>query len=220
MRSCQPIRQTAALLALSVTVALAGCSPAQSTSASPSGHADLARLAALEHDFPPGFSVHAGDVQQAQSQVVDQVGTTVSYGKSFRVDPPQCRALLKPVDGTVGANFLGLRGDGPDEQTIYVGADDQVTVPARIPATGCDRMTFDVDSALPDGTASRIAAPKIAGVTTVAFKVQYTPPEYYYIAILDDHVYVHVDARVAPSFHAQPFLPDLLVKAVAAIRGR
>jgi hypothetical protein len=153
----------AALLALTVTVALAGCSPAPSTSSS--GHADLARLVALEHDFPPGFSVHAGEVQQAHAQVVDQVGTTVSYGKSFAVDPPQCRALLKPVDGTVGANFLGLRGDGPDEQTIYVGADDQVTVPAKIPATGCDRITFDVDSALPNGTASRIAAPKIAGAT-------------------------------------------------------
>jgi hypothetical protein len=218
MRSCRSIGQMAALLALTVTVALAGCSPAPSTS-SP-GHADLARLVALEHDFPPGFSVHAGEVQQAHAQVVDQVGTTVSYGKSFAVDPPQCRALLKPVDGTVGANFLGLRGDGPDEQTIYVGADDQVTVPAKIPATGCDRITFDVDSALPNGTASRIAAPKIAGATTVAFKVQYAPPEYYYIAILNDHVYVHVDARVSPGFHAQPFLPDLLVKAVAAIRGR
>jgi Domain of unknown function (DUF5642) len=206
------------LLALTVTVALAGCSPSGSTAAS--GHADLARLVALEHDFPPGFSVHAGEVKQARAQAVDQVGTTVSYGKSFSVDPPQCRALLKPVDGTVGGNFLGLRGDGPDEQTIYVGADDQVTVPARIPAKGCDRMTFDVDSALPSGTANRIAAPKIAGVTTVAFTVQYTPPEYYYIAILDNHVYVHVDARVSPSFHAQPFLPDLLVKAVAAIRGR
>jgi Domain of unknown function (DUF5642) len=208
----------AALLALTGTVALAACSPPESTSSS--GNADLARLVALEHDFPPGFSVHAGEVQQARAQVVDQVGTTVSYGKSFSVDPPQCRALLKPVDGTVGANFLGLRGDGPDEQTIYVGADDQVTVPARIPAKGCDRMTFDVDSALPNGTASRIAAPKIAGVTTVAFKVHYTPPEYYYIAILDNHVYVHVDARVSPSFQTQPFLPDLLVKAVATIRGR
>ncbi|WP_319458341.1 DUF5642 family protein [Mycobacterium sp. RTGN4] len=208
----------AALLALTVTVALAGCSPSQTTSAS--GHAELARLVALEHDFPPDFSVQAGEVQQAHAQVVDQVGTTVSYGKSFSVDPPQCRALLKPVDGTLGANFIGLRGDGPDEQTIYVGADDQVTVPARIPAKGCDRMTFDVDSALPNGTANRIAAPRIAGVTTVAFKVHYTPPEYYYIAILDDHVYVHVDARVSPDFQAQPFLPDLLVKAVAAIRGR
>ena len=203
-----------------MTVALAGCSRPHSTSSSSSGHTDLAGLVALEHDFPPGFSVHAGEVQQAQAQVVDQVGTTVSYGKSFSVDPPQCRALLKPVDGTVGANFIGLRGDGPDEQTIYVGADDQVTVPARIPATGCERITFDVDSALPDGTASRIAAPKIAGVTTAAFKVHYTPPEYYYIAILDNHTYVHVDARVSTTFPAQPFIPDLLVKAVAAIRGR
>jgi hypothetical protein len=45
-------------------------------------------------------------------------------------------------------------------------------------------------------------------------------PEYYYIATLDIHVYVHVDARVTPSFPAQPFLPDLLTKAVAAIRGQ
>jgi hypothetical protein len=218
MRSCHLIRPAAALLVLGVAVALAGC--ASPRSPAPSGQADLARLAALEHDFPPGFTVRAGEVQEAQAQFVDQVGTTVSYGKSFTVDLPQCRALLKPVDGTVGADYLGVRGDGPDEQTIYVGADDQVTVPATIPATGCDRMAFDVDSALPRGAASRIAAPIIAGVTTVAFKVHYSPPEYYYIAILDDHVYVHVDARVSPSFHVQPFLPALLVKAVAAIRGR
>jgi hypothetical protein len=47
-----------ALLALTVTVAPAGCSPAEPTSSS--GHADLARLVALQHDFPPGFSVQAG----------------------------------------------------------------------------------------------------------------------------------------------------------------
>jgi hypothetical protein len=226
MRCGRLIRQTAVLLVLYTTVALAGCSPTQSTeSTSASDDIDLARLAALEHDFPPDFIAHAGQVQQLEAQYVDQVGTTVSYGKSFTVDPPQCRALLKPVDGQVGADYVGVRGDGPgpDEPTILVGANDQVTVPAEIPATGCDRMAFDVDSAIPDGTAERIPAPHIPGATTIAFKVQYdpaVPPEYYYIAILDSHVYVHVDARVAPSFQAQPFLPDLLVKAVTTIRGQ
>jgi hypothetical protein len=207
---------------LSLTAAGCGSDPASHSGA---GRVDFTRIATLQHDFPPGFSTHAFDVQQEEARFVDQVGTTVSYGKSFTVDPPQCHALLKPVDGKVGADYTGVRADGPGsvEQTIFVGADDQVTVPQPIPAAGCDRMAFEVDSAIPDGTAVRLPAPRIPNATTAAFKVSYdtqAAPEYYYFAILDGNVYVHVDARVSESFQAEPFLPNLLVKAVAAVRGK
>jgi hypothetical protein len=225
MRWGQPMRLTAALLVLGVAVAMTGCSSARPTDqGSGSDRVDLAKLATLAHDFPKGFTTHGFELRQEEPQYVDQVGTTVSYGKSFGVAPPQCHALLKPVDGKVGANVTGVRGDGPgpDEQTIFVGANDPVTVPEPIPATGCDRMTFEVDSAMPDGIAERLPAPTIPGATTIGFKVRYgagMQPEYYYMAILDGHVYVHVDARVSANFPAQPALPDLLTRAVALIRG-
>jgi hypothetical protein len=196
-----------------------------STSTTASAGYDVSRLSQLNGAFPPGFIPAPSEPGTLLPEWVDAVGTIVSYGRPFTVDPPHCRALFNPVVGQVGANTMGIRADGPGKQAIAIGADTPVTVPAEIPVTGCDRMTFDVedDAVLTRGTAERIAAPNIDGIVTTALKVQLDQlpdVEYHYGAILDERVYVNVAARVAPSFPAQPLLPDLLVKAVAAVRGR
>jgi hypothetical protein len=81
-------------------------------------------------------------------------------------------------------------------------------------------MSFHVDGAVPDGTAERLAAPNIDGAVTNGLKVIFGDGvDYFYIAILDGRTYVEVMARVAPDFQAEPLLPDLLTKAVAAISG-
>ncbi|MDT5195588.1 MAG: hypothetical protein QOF88_7263 [Mycobacterium sp.] len=223
-------RRIAALLVTAVV--LSGCSssttgPAKTPTSSVEESAgyDLSRLAEVKDDFPPDFTPSPFEVAKLDPAYVDQVGAVVSYGKPFTVDPQQCRALLKPVDGRIGADTNGSRVDGPNKQSIAVNADAPVTVPAEIPATNCDRMTFDVknDAVRTRGTAERITAPIIDGAVTEALQIQidgYPDVEYYYAAIVDNRLYVNVAARLNPSFDAQPLLPDLLVKAVAAVRGR
>jgi hypothetical protein len=149
----------------------------------------------------------------------------VSGSKPYTADPPQCSLLLKPVDGVAGSDSIGIRADEVEKRSISVGAYVPVDVPAEIPATGCDRMTYKVpdDNYPTTGTVERIVAPTIDGATTFGLKIAvdgFPDPEYFYAAILDNRVYVNVNARLAPDFQAQPLLPDLLVKAVAAIRGQ
>lgn len=230
-------RRTAALLTLSATVVVAGCSaeatapesPASPSSAATStaaGHRlDLSRLSELEDEMPPGFDVvkHAA-VEKLHPAYVASVGSVVSGSGPFTADPPQCGVLLKPVEGVGNSESIGFRADAAEKRAIAVGAYVPVNVPADIPATGCGRMTYTVpdDERPRTGTAERIAVPAIEGATTVGLKITadgFGDPEYYYAAIIDNRVYVNVSARVAPDFEAQPLVPDLLVKAVAAIRG-
>ena len=220
-------RVAALMMACCTTVGLAGCSTTtpgapQVSSEAPPVEVDLAGLADIVGDFPPGYSASAGTVHQEEAAYVDLVGTTVSWGKELSVDPPQCRPLLKPVDGVVGADYIGVRADSPGtrEQGIFVGANAPVTVPTDIPATGCERMSFEVADGPPGGTALRLPVSEIPGATTFAYEVRFEPflqSDYHYVAILADRTYVHVDARVPPNFEPQP-LDGLLVKAVAAVR--
>ena len=148
------------------------------------------------------------------------VGDTVSYGKPFTVDPPECRPLFKPVEVQGGAEKMGIGAGGPQAPALVVSAVNPVAVPFPFPSRGCDRMTFHVESAVPDGTAERLAAPNIDGAMTNGLKIIHNEGvEYFYTAILDGRTYVLVMARMAPDFQAEPLLPDLLTKAVTAIRG-
>jgi hypothetical protein len=210
---------------------LAGCSSSPRTEAtstpSPPSAAeyDLARLGDVENHLPAGFTAYPFEAAPLDPAFVGQVGAVVSYGKPFSVNPSQCHALLKPVDGQLTARTNGIRADGPDKQSIAVNADAPVTVATGVPATGCDQMTFDVDddAVRTFGAGERIAAPAIDGATTEALKIQFdgaTAVQYSYSAILDDRLYVNVAARLDPNFDAQPLLPDLLVQAVAAVRRR
>ncbi len=220
-----------AALAVIVAAGLAGCSGSEgateSTTSSPAAQTfDLSKLSRLEDEMPAGFIPYPSQVEKLQHVLVAGVGSVVSYGKPFTVDQPECAVLLNPVRGEAGADSIGVRADGEDRRMIVVKADMPVTVPEKkIPSTGCDRMTYNVpdDDHPYSGTAERIEAPPIDGAQTYALKVTidgYPPdPEYYYAAILGDRLFINVNARLAPDYPAQPVLPDLLVKAVTAIRG-
>ena len=200
-----------------------GSSPASSSSVETVDRFDVSRIADLESDFPTGFIPGPTQPVKVQHQLVDSIGTVVSYGKPFIVDPPQCRALLKPVEGQAGADSMHIRGDNVDEQSISVGAVTPVTIPAEIPSAGCERMTYKVeDDAVPtSGMVERISGPTVEGATTIALKVLvngFPNVEYSYAAILDGRDYVDVQARLAPEFQAGTLLPDRLVKAVNTVR--
>ncbi|MDT5019104.1 MAG: hypothetical protein QOD39_5264 [Mycobacterium sp.] len=229
LKRVRPI--VACSLTISTTVALVGCSGSKdeaeqtSTTTAAAGQFDLSKLSELRDDFPPDFIPGKSEVVKLQHILVAGVGSVVSYGKPYTVDPPQCTDLLKPVAGVAGADTIGMRADGPDGRSISVGADMPVNVAADIPTTGCERMTYVVpDERRPfSGTVERIDAPTIDGATTLAFKctVDGVPDtEYSYAAILGGRVLVKVDARLAQDFQAQPLLPALVVKAVAAIRSK
>jgi hypothetical protein len=195
------------------------------TSTVAAGDYDLARLSELSDDFPPDFVPLNPEVQKVHPVYVAGVGAAVSGGKPFTTDPQQCSILLKPVNGVAGSDSIGIRADAFGDRSISVGAYVPVAVSGDIPATGCDHMTYEVRDAerIRTGTAERIAAPAIDGATTVAVKIttdNYPDPVYFYAAVFDDRAYVNVSAQVARDFQAQPVLPDLLVKAVNAIRGQ
>jgi hypothetical protein len=217
------------LIFLSAAV-LIGCSEGASTSAdtSPTTQAlreyDLSRLSEIQGDFPPGFVPRPAEVRALKPVWRDGVGSAVSSGKPFTVEPPQCKDLLKPVSGEVNSQTIGIRAESADKRGIAVGADLPVSVTGVLPSSGCDAMTYTVpdDEQPRSGTAQRLTAPAIDGATTLALKVTtngFLDPEYFYTAIVDDRLYVDVHARLAPEFEAQPVLSGLLVKAVAAVRG-
>lgn len=211
-----------------LAASLAGCSPTETaTSGSPVEApsaspplVDLARLAELQDDFPPGLTPELAEPSKVGSRWAYLVGDTVSSGKPFSVDPPACRALLDPVIAGGDADKAGIGAGGPQPPALSVGVTTPVSVPVVLPSTDCDRMTFEVEGALPGGTVERLTAPNIDSATTYGLKVSYDEgAEYFYIAILDGRTYVVVRARMNPDFQPEPLLPDLLTKAVSAIRG-
>ncbi|BBY26009.1 DUF5642 family protein [Mycolicibacterium sediminis] len=189
---------------------------------------DLSRITEAMPALPSGFVRTEKQPivpLELADRFVDRVSTVVSYGRPFVVEPATCRPLLKPVDAAVGADTIRFRGDRGRKEMISVGATQPVTIPQPIPATGCDRMSFQVpDDGHPmSGTVDRFAPPPIEGAETIALRVlvddsPYT--EYHYAAILDGGGFVDVHTRVDPAFAAEPALSDLLVTAVDAVRGR
>ena len=181
--------------------------PTHAAPVAPAG-IDIARLAEVGESFPPDFAPGPPDVPSKQApEYAHLVGDTVSWGRPFTVDPPQCRPLLAPVAGRAGADKMGVGAEGPGKQLLNVSVSDPVTVPAVLPSTGCDRMSFHVedDAVLTYGTVERLPAPNIDGATTSAIKVTtegWEYVEYYYIAILDGGVFTQAMARVYPDFRA------------------
>jgi len=236
-----PSRRLVALLTVLCTaVVLSGCSatktapesaptsartPTASSAAAASGAYDLSRLAELTGDIPIEFEPKVYPKEHLDEDFASDVGAVVSSGEQFTVNPAQCHPLLKPVAAAAGVESVTIRADklrGKDG--IWLGAYSPVAVPSGIPSAGCDRMTY----AIPElqnqtGTVERIPAPDIDGATTIALKIlvnQYQYVGYYYAAIIGDDTFIRVEGRFDPSFPAQPILPDMLVKAVAAIRGQ
>ena len=224
---------------LTAVVVLAGCSTSTSGSATKSAISsaartsvsaapgfDVSRLDQLIGALPAGFvPVPLSAPIKVNQQLLPTVGTVVSYGQAFTVDPPQCRPLLKPVDGQVGADSHHVRGDELEKRSISIGAENPVSVPAEIPSAGCELFTYAVDQKEHPmkGTVNRLEGPVIDGATTVALKFDvegFPNVEYSYAAIVDGRVYVDVQARLAPEFPAEPVLSALLIKAVAAVAGK
>lgn len=235
--------QGGTVLAAAMCLALGGCSTPTETEADEQSittgpesslipprdpapvEVNIAGLADMAADFPPEFPVVGTPAPgKVEARWANLVGLVVGSGKRVSVDPPQCKALFAPVNAQGDADRMGVGAEGPDKQLLNISVYTPVTVPVAIPSAGCERMSFHVDddAVLTQGTADRLAAPSIEGASTTAMRIQvefWEFVEYHYVAILDGRTFVQVVARVHPGFSAEPLLPDLLVKGVAAIRG-
>ncbi|BBU23431.1 DUF5642 family protein [Mycobacterium xenopi] len=224
---------TSLLAALGVSV-LAGCGhPAESRSsgasavqppaASPARSAyDISRVERVKDDLPPGFAGEAEPSKTLSQQDIASSGITAFTGA--QVDPPQCRAVLIPphVEPSVGTQAAGVRGQG-DQGNIYVVA-MRLPQPVRAsqPPAGCDRVSVS-GSPKASGTAERIPAPNIAGITTTGAKLSVDAaddPDYVFTAALDDQTSVVVMGSTDAQLNPQGLLSDLLVKATSAVRGQ
>ncbi|WP_160118025.1 DUF5642 family protein [Mycobacterium sp. MFM001] len=239
--SRRTIRQTSCLLiALGASVAIPACShsaehPAGTSStqsqppsptntpaaAAPAGY-DIARVDNVKNDFPAGFAPEAEQPKTLAQHDIDSSGIT-AFTKA-QIDPPQCRSMVIPpnVEPSVGAQAAGVRGEG-DQGNIYVVALRlPQPVPAGQPPAGCDRVTLSGDPQAA-GTAERVPAPHIDGVTTTGVKLSADAsddPDYIYTAALDDQTSVVVMGSTDTQLNPQQLLPDLLVKATSAVRGQ
>ena len=222
----------------SIAVMVGGCStsapdpdvsttPSQSAEAAPSAppRFDVSPIARLRDAMPPGFvPTPPSGVTELTPALAANVGSVVSYGQPFIVEPAGCRPLLQQVRASAGALSQRTRGDEVDKRAISIGAVTPVDVPDPIPASGCERMTYDVDQDEHPlrGTVERLQAPAIDGAVTISLRnvvESYPNVEYSYAAIVDGELYVNIDARLAADFPTESVLGDLLVKAVAAVRG-
>ncbi|WP_343577503.1 DUF5642 family protein [Mycobacterium sp.] len=227
-------RHIAALLAAaSVTAALTACShttqhtPPGSPSAAPSSSsapagADISRVDNVKNDFPPGFTV---EVHPARTLNRHDLGSSdIDPFAGTTVDPPHCGPAIIPPNTTlsIGTQVAAVSGHA-DRGIIEV---DALRLPKPIapvpPPAGCDTVTLSGSPEV-SGTAERVPAPTIDGVTTTAIKTTgagQEDPEYLFTAALNDHTTVMVTGNTDAALNPQHVMSDLLVKAVLAVRGR
>ena len=233
-------RISCALTALGIGVALTACGqsehgpaaspPAQQQSPSSSGAApaaaspyDITRVDNVKDDFPPGFKAEPHPTKTLDQQDIDHSGVVAFTKATF--DPPQCRSLIIPsyAEPTVGTHAAGTKADGDQGHIDVVAIRKDQPVPADALPAGCNKVRMS-GAPQASGTAERIPAPTIAGVTTTG--VELSPadddddPDYIYTAALDSHVSVVVIGSTAEDLKPQQVLSDLLVKATDAVRGQ
>jgi len=223
------------LAALGVGATLAGCGA--STEVTPAGPVasqppaaepspapyDISRVDAITDDFPQGFTAEAHPAKTLGQSDID--GSAVAAFTDAQVDPPQCRSVVIPpyADPTVGTEAAGVIGQGDQGNMYVVALRSPNPVAAAADPEGCDRISLS-GSPEATGTVERIPAPAIAGASTTGVKLSVADPaedpDYLFTAALDERTSVVVMGSADAQLDPQRVMSDLLVKAVAAVRGQ
>jgi hypothetical protein len=197
-------------------------SSSSTSTAAPAAY-DISRVDNVQNDFPPGFEVEAHPAKALDQHDIDNSG--VNDLAEAAKDPPQCRGMVIPpyANPSVGTQAAGVKGEG-DKGSIHVVAfRSPEPIPVSSPPADCDRASLS-GSPEATGTAERIAAPNIDGVTTTGAKLLSTngqeEPEYIFTAALDDRTSVVVRGGADAELNPQQLMSNLLVKATAAVRGQ
>ncbi|AEF36554.1 conserved hypothetical protein [Mycolicibacter sinensis] len=227
----------ALMTVLGVAAILAGCD--RSVESAPAGSAaprpaaaqstqdaaayDISRVDAVKDDFPEGFTAQAHPAKTLGQQ--DIAGSGVVAFTDAQFDPPQCRSVVIPpyVDPTVGTEAAGVIGQGDQGNMYVVAMRSPKPVATADDPVGCDRISLS-GSPQATGTVERIPAPAIPGVSTTGVKLTVADPEedpdYLYTAALNDRTSIVVMGSADQQLDPQRLMSDLLVKAVAAVRGQ
>jgi hypothetical protein len=198
------------------------------TDTGPAGLVDPARIKRVRADLPPGYEV-------ADASGVDSPANFWGLRSGWSAEPPQCAALVSPVDGGFAQ---GLSGSG-DGGLLYVAVvSDVAPVPGQAPAVeldgavlaDCGQWSMSVGRS--SATVSLIEAPHIDGVDTVGMSTaintvvesgtETNSQAQTFTAYLGEH-FVFVTLIVDPGSPHPPLPPqyaaDLLVKTVSVLRG-
>ncbi|ART72358.1 hypothetical protein BTO20_30780 [Mycobacterium dioxanotrophicus] len=184
---------------------------------------DINRLANVKDAFPQGITPNVIPARTSGDIDTVKIGRLVGSA-STSVDPPQCEPVLQPVRQSGGALTTALDTPGRDGPHVVVGASQSDHLSqVELPQTGCEHISYSAEGE--HGTVDRLVPPTIDHATTFAFRTQYTydygvsGTRHFYSAILDDNIYITVRGQLDSDEESEQALPELLVKAVAAIRG-
>ncbi|UMB70919.1 DUF5642 family protein [Mycobacterium paraterrae] len=221
-------RRASRLTALGlITLSASACGGTQASqpSGSTTGPAvdyDIARVNNIKGDFPAGFTAAPEAPITLTRDDIDNA-RVIPFTKAVYA-PPQCRALVIPtyVEPVVGAQAAILSAEG-ERGEIFVAA-MRLPHPVEVspPPPGCGHVAMS-GSEESSGTAEAVPAPQIEGVTTTGVRLKpaadSSPGGYVFTAALSDQTSVAVMGGTETDLHPQQLLSDLLVKAVAAVRG-
>lgn len=192
---------------------------AQSAPSEPAEGYDISRMANMTADFPSGFNVTKVSHYVVTQQMVD-MADAIAGGVKPIVDPPQCVPATHS-NVAVDEQMQTIKADGPQHIEIIAGQTTQENPASRVP-TDCEHVVLTAAGGA-HGSEDGIPSPTISGVPTYAFKLHWdsapitgqTKDTYRYVAVLSERTVAGVNGESDPEL-----LQDLLVKAVAAIRGQ
>ncbi|ORB13005.1 DUF5642 family protein [Mycobacterium noviomagense] len=215
-----------AVLAVVCVFWLAACAPAESAG---SASADIAKVADVKSSFGPEFQVTSIAPTGIDPKLL--AGQKLPDGLKF--EPPECAkvAAAPAVPPGLQGNMAAVSAEGDGNRFIALAVETSQPVRVNDPGAGCQKVGF-AGGAL-RGVIEVVDAPHIAGtstlgvhriVQTVVDGKPRTGEVYDYSAHFGNcQVIVTANPLVMPD---KPVVPvntqrarDLLVKAVAAVRG-
>jgi hypothetical protein len=213
-----------ALLTIASVCVLAGCS----SGGNAPRKADISKVTELKSSFGPEFKV-----KQIAKRAIDPAAMSgPKLPPGMAVDPPECaKVVLGPeIPQGLQGSMAGVSAEGDSNRFMVIALETSAPVPFPDDGRHCSKVTFSGSHV--QGTVEAVDVPKIDGTRTVGMHrvlqsgddSSRTSELYQYVAQFDDYEII-ITANPVP-VPDQPVVlvdtqraHDLLVKAVAAIRG-
>jgi len=206
--------------------ALAGCS---SDAGDPSAKADIGKVADVKSSFGPEFKV----TDISERGIDPQLFSSRKLPEGLKFDPANCaKAAVGPdMPPDLHGNMAAVSAEGEGNRFVVIAVETSKALPLSDPGKDCAKVAFS--GAQVRGGLEVVDAPHIEGVHTlgvhrvlqaVVAGAARTGELYDYSAQFGDYqVIVIANPLVVPDRPVAPVdtqrARDLLVKAVAAVRG-
>jgi Domain of unknown function (DUF5642) len=215
-----------AVLAIASACVLAGCSSGGNASSPPK--ADISKITGVKSSFGPDFKVKDNPKRAIDPGAMS--GPKLPPG--ITVDPPECAKVVVGPEMPMGlqGSMAGVSAEGDANRFAVIALDTSAPLPFPDDGQHCSKVSFSGPHV--QGSVDGVDVPKIDRTRTFGVHRQLQAVDnpgrnnelYQYLAQFGDYeVIVTATPMVAPD---QPVVlvdtqraQDLLVKAVAAIRG-